>query len=165
MGDLALVPDLAHVLSHLLSPRQRSHEATPFHGACEPPLSIQAYLERIAKYTECGDECLIIGSVYIHGMAKRNPKFIINRLSIHRLVLVSMTLAIKFHNDAFYTNTYYARVGGLKVDELNMLEKRFLQLIDWRLHVTHEEYEQSLAHLCIGPGADKRSYGASFAPH
>lgn len=33
-------------------------------------------------------------------------------------------------------NTLYARVGGIPVGELNMLEREFLRMIDWRLTVS-----------------------------
>lgn len=31
---------------------------------------------------------------------------------------------------------HYARVGGISLAELNLLEKEFLNIIDWRLMVT-----------------------------
>lgn len=34
------------------------------------------------------------------------------------------------------TSAHYARVGGISLAELNLLEKEFLNIIDWRLLVT-----------------------------
>jgi len=146
-ADPALVAALAHVLSHLASLGQRPQQATPFHGAREPWLSIRDYLVRIATYMQCSNECLVLGLVYIDRIVKLNPEFVISGLSIHRLLLISMTLATKFHNDIPYSNAYCAQVGGLMVEDLNMLEKRFLQLVGWRLHVAHEEYELYRNHV------------------
>lgn len=32
-----------------------------------------------------------------------------------------MTVAAKFNDDLFYKNSYYAKVGGISVEELNNL--------------------------------------------
>jgi len=51
-------------------------------------------------------------------------------------------LAVKFFDDVYYSNAYYAKVGGVKTKEVNTLEQHFLRLIDWQLAVTPQEYEQ-----------------------
>lgn len=53
-----------------------------------------------------------------------------------------MTVAVKFFEDTYYTNAYYAKVGGLPLKELNILEEEFLHLIDYRLHVSSEHFLQ-----------------------
>ena len=35
--------------------------------------------------------------------------------------------------DAFCTNTHYAKVGGIGIAELNMLELEFLKRVDWKI--------------------------------
>ena len=47
-------------------------------------------------------------------------------------------MASKALCDAFCTNSLYARVGGIPVGELNMLEREFLRMIDWRLTVRRD---------------------------
>ena len=49
--------------------------------------------------------------------------------------MTSVLLAIKYHEDEYYSNEYYAKVGGVSLKELNNLEKEFLQLIDFSLFV------------------------------
>lgn len=44
-------------------------------------------------------------------------------------------LATKFFDDRYYNNEYYARVGGIGASEMNLLERDFLQLLNFRLHV------------------------------
>ncbi len=46
-----------------------------------------------------------------------------------------MLLAIKFHDDRFYANSYYAAVGGIALEELNKLETEMLSLLQFSLHV------------------------------
>ncbi|KAL8907976.1 MAG: hypothetical protein Q9171_005638 [Xanthocarpia ochracea] len=67
--------------------------------------------------------------------------FVVDSLNIHRLVIAAVTCASKFFSDVFYTNSRYAKVGGLPLGELNHLELQFLLLNDFRLSVPVEELE------------------------
>jgi len=67
--------------------------------------------------------------------------FVVDSYNIHRLVIAGVTCASKFFSDIFYTNSRYAKVGGLPLPELNHLELQFLLLNDFRLAVPLEEME------------------------
>jgi hypothetical protein len=67
--------------------------------------------------------------------------FVVDSFNIHRLVIAGVTCASKFFSDVFYTNSRYAKVGGLPLVELNHLELQFLILNDFRLAVPLEEME------------------------
>ncbi|KAK2755553.1 hypothetical protein FQN54_006493 [Arachnomyces sp. PD_36] len=67
--------------------------------------------------------------------------FVVDSFNIHRLVIAGVTCASKFFSDVFYTNSRYAKVGGLPLVELNHLELQFLLLNDFRLSVPVEELE------------------------
>ena len=47
----------------------------------------------------------------------------------------------KFYNDLYDSNNYVAYVSGLSLSELNNLEYEFLNIINFNLTVTTEEYE------------------------
>lgn len=68
--------------------------------------------------------------------------FVVDSFNIHRLVIAGVTCAAKFFSDVFFTNSRYAKVGGLPLTELNLLELHFLTLNDFRLQVKVEELEQ-----------------------
>lgn len=66
------------------------------------------------------------------------PLFTLSSLTCHRFIIASITVCSKGLCDSFCTNALYARVGGIPVPELNILEREFLHAIDWRLMVrTH----------------------------
>ncbi|KFY61823.1 hypothetical protein V496_04859 [Pseudogymnoascus sp. VKM F-4515 (FW-2607)] len=67
--------------------------------------------------------------------------FVVDSYNIHRLLISGVTCASKFFSDTFYTNSRYAKVGGLPLAELNHLELQFLLLNDFRLAVPVEELE------------------------
>ncbi|KAF5009503.1 hypothetical protein FDECE_4292 [Fusarium decemcellulare] len=67
--------------------------------------------------------------------------FVVDSFNIHRLIISGVTCASKFFSDVFYTNSRYAKVGGLPLVELNHLELQFLLLNDFRLAVPVEDLE------------------------
>ncbi|ORY66588.1 cyclin-domain-containing protein [Pseudomassariella vexata] len=67
--------------------------------------------------------------------------FVVDSFNIHRLIIAGVTCASKFFSDVFYTNSRYAKVGGLPLAELNHLELQFLLLNDFRLSVAVEDLE------------------------
>ncbi|SNX84444.1 related to PCL6 - cyclin like protein interacting with Pho85p [Melanopsichium pennsylvanicum] len=68
--------------------------------------------------------------------------FAIDSYNVHRLVIAGVTVASKFFSDVFYTNSRYAKVGGLPPQELNQLELQFLLLNDFRLTIPLEEMQR-----------------------
>lgn len=144
------VEALANVLVHLASPEAnaangngaRIQRVTRFHAVRASHLSVHDYLMRIATYFQCSHECFVLSLVYIDRIVKLHPEFTISTLNIHRLLVTSVMLSAKFFDDVYYSNAYYAKVGGVRTNELNALETLFLKLIEWRLHVLPEEYEE-----------------------
>ncbi|KAL7793668.1 cyclin domain-containing protein [Trichoderma ceciliae] len=67
--------------------------------------------------------------------------FVVDSFNIHRLIIAGVTCSSKFFSDVFYTNSRYAKVGGLPLPELNHLELQFLVLNDFRLAIPVEELE------------------------
>ncbi|KAL2194086.1 cyclin-domain-containing protein [Corynascus similis CBS 632.67] len=73
--------------------------------------------------------------------AQQATYFVVDSFNIHRLIIAGVTCASKFFSDVFYTNSRYAKVGGLPLPELNHLELQFLLLNDFRLAVPVEDLE------------------------
>jgi hypothetical protein len=51
-----------------------------------------------------------------------------------------MLLAIKYNEDDYYSNQYYARVGGVSLTELNELEYNLLILLEFDIFVDDDIY-------------------------
>lgn len=141
---------LADVLQKLvIANDQENHEivVTKFHALRPPSISIHNYLARILRFANCTGECFVLALVYIDRLIK-HQNYVICGLNIHRIIITSVTLAAKFFDDAFYKNTYYARIGGIPVRELNSLELEFLFLINFTLHVTPADFFRYQTELC-----------------
>ena len=74
-------------------------------------------------------------------------RFAVDSFNIHRLIISGITVASKFFSDVFYTNSRYAKVGGLPLAELNALELQFLLLNGFDLLVPPEELQRYADHL------------------
>jgi len=139
-----IVPILAKVLTQLclrndgwgIDPSRMSK----FHALRPPPISIQDYLERIAKYSCCSEECFVLALIYIDRLIQCNPEFLVNSLNVHRIIITSVMLAAKFFDDHYYNNAYYGKVGGVSNSEVNSLEIEFLFMVNFNLFVATEEY-------------------------
>eukprot|EP01136_Pigoraptor_vietnamica_P013193 Opistho-1_new@53948 len=137
-----------------------------FHARSPPPISIRSYLQRFAKYAPFGNECFIIVLIYLDRIVQRCG-VVVTSLNVHRLLVTGLMLASKYSQDKYYTNKHYAKVGGLPVQELNMLEIEFLLMIDFELHANIEWLERYYAQLCAHCGhlaADVAPAAAPVAP-
>lgn len=75
--------------------------------------------------------------------------FAVDSYNVHRLVIAGVTAASKFFSDVFYTNSRYAKVGGLPVHELNQLELQFLLLNDFKLVIPLDELQSYANQLLV----------------
>ncbi|KAG0325643.1 hypothetical protein BGZ99_000354 [Dissophora globulifera] len=122
---------------------------TRFHARSIPSISINAYLTRILKYCPCANECFLSLLVYFDRMARNveeitggeGRQFSIDSYNIHRLIIAGIMVSAKFFSDVFFTNSRYAKVGGLPVSELNQLEVEFLTLNNFALAISIEELQ------------------------
>ncbi|KAG0053874.1 hypothetical protein BGZ83_000271 [Gryganskiella cystojenkinii] len=122
---------------------------TRFHARSIPSISINAYLTRILKYCPCANECFLSLLVYFDRMARNveeitggeGRQFSIDSYNIHRLIIAGIMVSAKYFSDVFFTNSRYAKVGGLPVSELNQLEIEFLTLNNFALSISIEELQ------------------------
>ncbi|KAG6844417.1 hypothetical protein H0H87_007072 [Tephrocybe sp. NHM501043] len=124
-----------------------SESLTRFHSRSAPSISVLDYLKRIVKFTNVEKTCLLITLHYIDLICSRVPLFTLSSLTCHRFIISSITVSSKGLCDAFCTNSLYAKVGGISVTELNILEREFLSVIDWRLTCTRELLQEYYVNL------------------
>jgi hypothetical protein len=148
-----LVEALSCVLTHLSSLVSSPPDAAPsrFHSTRAPSISLKDYLLRMNRYFQCSPSCFVLALVYIDRALKQRPaQFLVDSLSVHRVVLSALVVAAKFFDDCYYSNAFYAKVGGVKVSELNALEVAFLaELLHWNLHVTASDFAHYRNHVLL----------------
>lgn len=90
------------------------------------------------------------------------PEFTINTLTVHRFLITAATVAAKGLSDSFWNNTTYARVGGVRLAELKLLELEFLHRVDWKI-IPNPEVLESYYRALVDrtPGYALESSGSS----
>jgi len=107
-----------------------------------PSLSLTRYVERFINFTTAPREVFVTAIAYIDRFLAANPAGIELALcNVHRLFAVSFVVAAKFVSDLYNSNKYYARVAGVSLEELNLLERAFLSDLGYNLYLTTEQYE------------------------
>ncbi|ESL11195.1 CYC2-like cyclin 6 [Trypanosoma rangeli SC58] len=114
---------------------------TPFHSSRIPQISVIDYVRRIAKYSCCSPECFVLSLIYMdrYLFTTKSPLTFRN---VHRLMITAVVVSAKLRDDTYYTNTYYASLGGISTVELNGLELEFLKTIDWVTWVEPSQFEE-----------------------
>ncbi|KAI0346971.1 cyclin-domain-containing protein [Trametopsis cervina] len=148
-------PPIWHTLTTASKTALGSNMSLTFHARNIPTISLEAYLLRILRYCPASNEVFLSLLVYFDRMSRLAKEacgrpFIIDSYNIHRLVIAGVTVASKFFSDVFYTNSRYAKVGGLPQDELNQLELQFLLLNNFSLMISTGEmqrYAEQLIHF------------------
>ena len=49
-------------------------------------------------------------------------------------------IAAKFFDEEYFPNSFYSKIGGITLDDMNKLEIEFLNLIDYKLFVDEEMF-------------------------
>ena len=124
--------------------RPNSKPLTRFHSVRSPSNNIEEYIvARISRYCFCSSEAYIMSFVYVDRVVTtHHEKLAIDALTVHRLFVTALVVAAKFYDDVYYSNLYYARVAGIPLKEMNLLERQFLALLNWNLTVSPAEYEK-----------------------
>ncbi|XP_008794908.1 cyclin-P4-1 [Phoenix dactylifera] len=141
------IPRVVSILSSLLQRvaerndaaqrRPALHDrALAFHGLSKPAISVRSYLERIFRYASCSPACYVVAYVYLDRFTKRHPSVSIDSFNVHRFIITSVLTAVKFMDDIYYNNAYFAKVGGITLMEMNYLEVDFLFGMGFELNVT-----------------------------
>jgi len=75
-----------------------------------------------------------------------------------RMFLASLIIASKYLQDRNYANNAWSKICGLPVREINVIERRFLKLIDYNLFIGEDVYKRWTnllrSHIQIISGSD-----------
>ncbi|EUC38503.1 hypothetical protein COCCADRAFT_783 [Bipolaris zeicola 26-R-13] len=135
------VKDLGMLISDMLMELVRLNDGYPlrdgtltrFHSRAPPGISVRDYLSRLIVHATLSPPILLSMVFYVDKLCAMYPAFTISSLTVHRFLITAATVAAKGLSDSFWTNSLYARVGGVSVRELALLELEFLRKLDWRI--------------------------------
>lgn len=111
-----------------------------------PDISIEEYLIRIQTYANMERSTLIISLILIDRLCQQS-NLTLTYHNIHRIIFSSILISIKYNEDNYYDNKYYAEIAGVKIKELKLLEYNFISLLHFNLFIQDDIYEKYKQYL------------------
>lgn len=106
-----------------------------------PEISIDDYINRIYKYTKMNISTLIMSIIYIDRLCEIN-NYILSMNNIHKIILASSLVSIKFNEDTIIRTKYYSEIAGIPVYDLNNLEFYFCLKLKFSFFVDYDIYQK-----------------------
>ena len=106
-----------------------------------PNILIYDYLKRIQEYTFIERNTLILSLIYIDRLCTLG-QVTLTHYNVHRILFGAILISIKYNEDTFYGNNYYAEIAGVKLSELNSIEYNFILLCNYQMFVSDETFKQ-----------------------
>lgn len=85
--------------------------------------------------------------VYLDRICINHENFVISESNIRRLCIVAICVSNKMFDDFYIANWWYAELLGISKEHFNYLERVFVQLLQYDLNVTMEEYKAYCSHM------------------
>lgn len=117
-----------------------------FYSNIIPNISLEDYLIRIQNYTNIEKSTLIISLIYIDRLCNK-AKITLTYYNIYRILFSAIILSIKYNEDCFYDNKYYAEIFGVKKHELKNFEYSFMKMVNCQLYISKEIYDKYRSYL------------------
>lgn len=154
----SLSAQIITIINLVLEKNRKSHiknlPGCIFNSHRVPSISIETYFNRIINLSlkkNCNNDSIVVSAlIFIDRLCKSKDNIILSHNNIHKIVLIAIMLSIKYNNDQHYSNQSYAKIGGIPLNELNMMEHEFLSIIGYELYISddlYEKYERYLLNL------------------
>ena len=98
-----------------------------------PKISLGDFIYRIVYYSKMEDATLISAIIILDRFCKKQ-KIILTEFNVHKLLFVSVLIAIKSYEDKYFTNKFYAKICGIQTEVLNKLEYEFICSLDFQIY-------------------------------
>ncbi len=106
-----------------------------------PKISLGDFIYRIVYYSKMEDATLISAIIILDRFCKKQ-KIILTEFNVHKLLFVSVLIAIKSYEDKYFTNKFYAKICGIQTEVLNKLEYEFICSLDFQIYLDKNVYKK-----------------------
>ena len=104
------------------------------------PQSIFDFCANIMILSKMEKEVIIISLIYIERLIF-NTGFIINSRNWRKIIFIALIIASKIWDDDSFENIHYSQMfNNLRIGEINLLERTFLELINYKIFIKFSEY-------------------------
>ncbi|KAI8067653.1 cyclin-domain-containing protein [Gilbertella persicaria] len=119
--------------------------SSPHAGNHKPIADLNTFLHHILKHSRTTHSTLQLAIFYLFRIRSRVQEKKNDDAYVscgRRMFLAALISAHKYLQDKTYKNSAWSKVSGLNVQEINHAEKVMLQLLDYRLFVNKNTYDQ-----------------------
>ena len=103
----------------------------------KPSITIHDYIERIFKSEIIDEEnydAIILHTINLIHYLKTKGIYL-NNHSCHRILSTLIMLSSKIIEENPYSNWYWATLCGVCLEDINMMERSIMQILDYNLHI------------------------------
>ena len=111
-----------------------------------PPIDLVDYAARLGQYIRTGVDAHTSAAVLLSRLHFQFPTLFCV-FSAHKLLAAAIVIAIKFEDDFYYANSFYAECAGVCLQEMNSLETTFLHLLNFSVFIDPKENSLMLSTL------------------
>ena len=153
--DLDLIEAISQTLTTILEDNKKlnnykeiikNQSKMVFSATTIPSITIKEYLIRIQTYSHIEKSTMILSLIYIDRLCEI-ADITLTFYNIHRILFAAVLMAIKYNEDNFYDNNFYAEIAGVKSKELKMIEYTFLDMVDFKMFIDDETFEKYKLYL------------------
>ena len=115
---------------------ENPREVTYYDGRAASKSPLLQVIRWWQRTSEAPDVVVVMAALYIQRAVKKG--LLVTSLSVHRILVSALVVATKYQCDCMdlATNSYYASSFGMEAKELNRLEVRFLNDLEWETFVS-----------------------------
>lgn len=130
---------MAKIIQWYKNTQQHPTKPTIFDCSQEPSQPFVDYLLSIATQIQCSEICYLYAMIYIDRTIELPQRPLeISPYNVHKFFATALLIAIKYLEDHYFKNVFYAPVFGFSLAELNQQEFELLSLNNFRLYVSTE---------------------------
>ena len=111
------------------------------------PQTLRVFITYLFTRMNCSLEVYVLSLLYIERLHSNCPS-ILTYDSVVGIVLASVIVAHKYHEETSYFASFYAQLANISIFQLNRLEVDFISRIDFSLYVSSSAYYNFYIHLC-----------------
>jgi len=151
------VDDLSQLVERYIeakSEKSKRDDTSPFHSNKIPEIKLNAYFKRmnqylLSEYDDSEKVTLWICAIILLTRYRDTTKTPLDWNNIYRLVAISMLLACKTIMDTGVQNCLAAKVFGITLKECNILEKSYLNSIQFSCEIKENDYASFVEYFKI----------------
>ena len=145
---------VSQTMVSFLADTTRSVVHTPAHHTDSSLPTLEQFIDSLVEQTHVYTPTLLTAAVYLQRLRKVLPRDAQGVGSTaHRIFLACLILSAKNHNDSSPLNKHWTKYsdGLFTLQDVNLMERQLLQLLQWNVRVSETDLKTVLAPLYAVP--------------